>query len=326
MHDHDHSVHQHTHHHDLDIKEVNGRFIIGIVLNIVFVVLEFGAGFFSNSLGLMSDAGHNLSDVASLILSLGALKLLTFKATKKFTYGYRKASILISLLNALILLITVAAIGYESVHRILSPEPVKSGIIIWVALAGIAVNGISALLFFRDRNKDLNIKGAYLHLALDALVSVGVVVSGILIYYTQWNWIDPLVSLAIMVVIVTSTWRLLANSVTLSIDAVPKNIQIDSIRNAALKLSGIKDIHHIHVWAISTAENALTAHLVLNDAITHDEISTVKSKFKHELEHLGIQHSTLETEFAECVDDQCNSSMRDDFQSSNGGDERRDKK
>ncbi|MEO8473406.1 MAG: cation diffusion facilitator family transporter [Chryseolinea sp.] len=303
MHDHDH--HHHGHHHSVELKDVNGRFITGIVLNVLFVVVEFGAGFFSNSLALMSDAGHNLSDVASLILSLGAFKLLTVKATTKFTYGYRKGSILISLLNAAILLIAVAGIGYESIFRFFRPEPVKSDVIIWVALIGIFINAFSAFLFFRDRDKDINIKGAYLHLAIDALVSVGVVVSGIIMHFTSWNWIDPMISLVIMVVIVGSTWSLLRHSLRLSMDAVPPNVDIDEVEKAALKFADIKNIHHIHVWAISTAENALTAHLVLNGSISNDEVAKVKSDFKHELQHLGIQHATLETEFVQCNENAC---------------------
>lgn len=307
MHAHNHT--DHHHHHTVDLDRVNARFILGIVLNVVFVVVEFGAGFFSNSLALMSDAGHNLSDVATLVLALGAFKLLAVKSTKKFTYGYRKASILISLLNAVILLIAVGTIGYESIFRFFSPEPVKSNLVIWVALAGIFINAASAFLFFRDKDKDLNIKGAYLHLAVDALVSVGVVISGVVMSYTGWNWVDPLISLVIMAVIVVSTWKLLSDSLSLSLDAVPRDIELDTIRKAALKLSGIKDIHHVHVWAISTAENALTAHLVLQDSISHEEIARVKNKFKHELEHLGIQHATLETEFVSCEDTKCSADL-----------------
>ncbi|HZB14200.1 MAG TPA: cation diffusion facilitator family transporter, partial [Chryseolinea sp.] len=249
---HDHS-HDHHHGHSLNITQVNKSLIAGILLNIVFVLVEFAAGFFSGSLALISDAGHNLSDVASLALALLAFRLLKSKSTEKYTYGYRKASILISLLNAVILLIAVGGIGYESIQRFLSPRPVATNIIIYVAAIGIVINFVSALLFFRDREKDLNLKGAYLHLMVDALVSVGVVVSGIIMMYTQWFWIDPLISLIIMVVILTSTWNLLRDSLSLSMDAVPTNIRIDSVREAALKLAGVKDIHHIHVWAISTA-------------------------------------------------------------------------
>jgi cobalt-zinc-cadmium efflux system protein len=302
MHDHN---HDHHHAHSINITQVNKSLIVGILLNLTFVVVEFVAGFFSHSLALISDAGHNLSDVGSLALALLAFRLLKSKATEKFTYGYRKASILISLLNAVILLIAVGSIGYESVHRFIEPRPVATNIIIYVATVGIIINFISALLFFRDREKDLNLKGAYLHLMVDALVSVGVVVSGIIMMYTQWFWIDPFISLIIMVVILTSTWNLLRDSLSLSMDAVPTNIKIESIREAALKISGVKDIHHIHVWAISTAENALTAHLVISDTISHEETSQLKNLFKHTLEHLGIQHVTLETEVEECREAPC---------------------
>jgi len=301
---HDHS-HDHHHAHSINITQVNKSLIVGILLNLIFVVVEFVAGFFSHSLALISDAGHNLSDVGSLALALLAFRLLKSKATEKFTYGYRKASILISLLNAVILLIAVGSIGYESIHRFIAPRPVATNVIIYVAAVGIVINFISALLFFRDREKDLNLKGAYLHLMVDALVSVGVVVSGIIMLYTQWFWIDPFISLIIMVVILTSTWNLLRDSLSLSMDAVPPSIKIESIREAALKLSGVKEIHHIHVWAISTAENALTAHLVISDTISHEETSLLKNQFKHALEHLGIQHVTLETEVEEFREQAC---------------------
>jgi cobalt-zinc-cadmium efflux system protein len=302
MHDHH---HHHDHSHHVDVTQASKSLVIGILLNILFVIVEFSAGFFSNSMALLSDAGHNLSDVASLALALLAFKLIQFKPTQKFTYGYRKASILISLLNAVILLLAVGSIGYESIHRFINPEPVESNVIMIVAATGIVINFISALLFFRDREKDLNLKGAYLHLMIDALVSVGVVVGGIVIYYTSWLWIDPLISLVVMVIILASTWSLLRDSLSLSMDAVPSNIKIETIREEALKLAGIKDIHHIHVWAMSTAENALTAHLVISDSVSSEETSKIKNKFKHSLEHLGIQHATLETEVEECKDEVC---------------------
>ncbi len=219
--------------------------------------------------------------------------------------GYRKASILISLLNAVILLIAVGGIGYESIYRFISPQPVRSEVIIWVAAIGIIINSLSALLFFRNKDEDLNIKGAYLHLVVDALVSVGVVASGVIISYTAWFWIDPLISFIIMIIIVLSMWSLLRDSLSLSLDAVPKNIEIDAVREAAMKLPEVKDIHHIHVWAISTAENALTAHLLLNEPISHAAVAKLITKFKQELKLLGIQHATLETEIGVCSDDQC---------------------
>ncbi len=302
MHDHGH-YHRHTH--ALDITQVSKLLIAGILLNVLFVIVEFGAGLFSNSLALVSDAGHNLSDVASLALALLAFKLLKVKATEKFTYGYRKASILISLLNAVILLVAVGSIGYESIQRFLVPKPVDTVVVIYVAAIGIVINLVSALLFFRDRKKDLNLKGAYLHLMVDTLVSVGVVIAGILMAYTNWLWVDPFISVIIMIIILMSTWNLLRDSLSLSMDAVPTNISIDTIREAALKLTGVKDIHHIHVWAMSTAENALTAHLVISDTISHEETSNLKNEFKHKLEHMGIQHATLETEVDECKEKPC---------------------
>lgn len=305
MHDHNHEHLGHGHSHSIDIKHVSKSLVAGILLNIIFVIVEFGAGFFSNSLALISDAGHNLSDVASLALALLAFKLLKVKPTEKFTYGYRKASILISLLNAVILLIAVGSIGYEAVQRFASPKQVATSLVIYVAAIGIVINFISALLFFRDREKDLNLKGAYLHLMVDALVSVGVVVGGITMAYTGWLWMDPLISLIIMIVILASTWSLLRDSLSLSMDAVPTDIKIETIREAALKLEGVKDIHHIHVWAMSTAENAMTAHLVISDSITHEETSSLKNNLKHTLEHLGIQHATLETEVEECKHEAC---------------------
>ncbi len=301
---HDHS-NDHHHTHTLDFTQVNKSLVAGIFLNIAFVIVEFGAGFFSNSLALISDAGHNLSDVASLALALLAFRLLKVLPTEKFTYGYRKASILISLLNAVILLVAVGSIGYESIHRFISPRPVETNVVIYVAAIGILINFFSALLFFRDRKKDLNLKGAYLHLMVDALVSVGVVVAGVVMTFTDWLWIDPLISIIIMVIILSSTWRLLRDSLTLSMDAVPTNINIDKIRDMALRLSGVKDIHHIHVWAMSTAENALTAHVVISESLSHEEASNLKNELRHGLAHLGIQHATLETEIGECRDEAC---------------------
>lgn len=301
---HNHDGHHH-HHPPLDLSRVSRLLIFGIILNMVFVVIEFSAGFFSGSLALMSDAGHNLSDVATLALALLAFKLFEVRPNLKFTYGYRKGSILISLLNAIILLVAVGSIGYEAVQRFITPHEVQSTTIIWVASIGIVINFLSALLFFRNKEDDLNIKGAYLHLLVDALVSIGVVISGVVISYTNWLWIDPLISIVIMMVIVISTWKLLQDSLTLSMDAVPPHINIEKIKSAALRLPGIKDIHHIHVWALSTSDNALTAHIVVDDSSSHEDISRIKENLKHELQHLGVQHATIETEVVACEDESC---------------------
>lgn len=300
--------HHHDHHHPtVDLSHVSRSLVIGIALNLTFVIVEVVAGLYSDSLALLSDAGHNLSDVAALALALLAFKLIKVKPTKQFTYGLRRGSILISLLNAIILLVAVGSIGYESIHRFFAPSPVRSDIIIGVAAIGIVINFGSAFLFMRNKEHDLNIKGAYLHLLVDALVSVGVVVSGIVIYYSGWNWVDPLVSIIIMAIIVISTWNLLSDSVRLSVDAVPRNIDIEKIRSVALKFTGIKDIHHIHVWALSTSDNALTAHLVMDESLSHEQVSNTKDKFRHELQHLGIQHATLETEVEGCKNENCES-------------------
>lgn len=230
---------------------------------------------------------------------------MSVKATKKFTYGFRKASVLIALINAILLLLVVIGIAYKSVERFLSPQPIESVLVIWVACVGIVINFLSAMLFYRNKEKDLNIKGAYLHLMADALVSIGVVVSAVVISYTQWYWIDPLTSLVIVVVLIVSLVSLLRESVSISLDAVPGNIEIDTIRKIALNLSGIRDIHHIHVWALSTSENALTAHLLLDESVSNEQISITKSSFKKELARLGIQHVTIETETSVCQDDHC---------------------
>jgi len=293
-HDHAHS-HAHTHALPVTNGHLNRAFIWGIVLNLAFVVIEFAAGFVTGSLALVSDAGHNLSDVASLALSLVAFRLAKVKSSQQYTYGYRKSTILVSLFNALILLVAVGAIGWEAVRRFTHPEPVPGGMMAVVAGIGIVVNAASAFLFMRDKEKDLNVKGAYLHLLADAMVSLGTVVAGIIIIYTGWYWVDPVVSLVIMIVIVYSTWGLLKSSLRLSLDGVPQGIELEEVKKIALKIPGVKDIYHIHIWAMSTTENALTAQLVVASQLNMEQVDGLKRTLCHELEHLGIQHITLET-------------------------------
>ena len=220
-------------------------------------------GLVIHSLSLLSDAGHNLADVAALALSLLAFKLLKVKSNKKYTYGYRKTSILVALFNSLVLVLSIGAIAYEAVQRFFHPQPVQGVTIAIIAAIGILVNGSTALLFMRDKEKDMNVKSAYLHLMSDAVVSLGIVIGGILIVYTGWFWIDSVISIVIAVVILFSTWGLLKDSLRLSLDGVPADIKLDEIKATALKTAGVKDFHHVHIWAISTTENALTAHLVL---------------------------------------------------------------
>jgi len=298
-------MHSHDHHHHAPPARLTQAFVIGIVLNVTFVIIEFVAGLFTNSLALISDAGHNLSDVSSLFLALWAIRLLKVKPTQTFTYGYKKATVLVSLFNSVVLLIAVGVIGYESLHRFLEPQPVEGVLMAWVAGVGIVINALTAYLFFKDKDKDINAKGAYLHMAVDALVSVGVVVAGLIILFTGWVWIDPAISVIIMIVIVYGTWDLLKDSLRLSLDGVPPEIDLQEIKKLVLSIKDVKDIHHIHVWAISTSQNALTAHLILADHLKDAEQAQLKNKLKHELEHLGIQHVTLETETESCKDQKC---------------------
>lgn len=287
--------HSHEHHHDHhhEITSLNKAFIIGISLNLVFVVAEFLAGFWYNSLGLLSDAGHNLGDVASLVLAMLAFRLAKVQPTSRYTYGYKKSTVLVSLLNAVILLVAVGIIIGESVGKLFHPQPVEGDAIAWVAGIGVVINAVTAWLFMKDKDKDLNVKGAYLHMAADALVSVGVVVSGLVIARTGWYVIDPIIGLLIALIIIYSTWGLLRDSLRLSLDGVPMGTDIGKVENAIREVPGVQDVHHLHIWAISTTETALTAHIVIKDT---NQMETVKYEIKHELEHVGVQHATLEFE------------------------------
>ncbi|MCW3122970.1 MAG: cation diffusion facilitator family transporter [Flavipsychrobacter sp.] len=308
MHNHDHSHEGHHHHHQVTPADVaNKAFVAGIILNSVYVVAQAVAGFMTGSMALLSDAGHNLSDVASLALSLIAFKLAKVKATDTFTYGYKKSTILAGLTNAVILLIAIGLLGFESISRIFHPQPIEGGIVAIVASIGIAVNFGSAMFFYKNKDHDINTKGAYLHLLTDALVSLGVVVAGIVIKYTNWYWLDGAVSVAILIVILVGTWSLLTDSLRMSVDAVPANVEVASIEQLILKVKGVESIHHMHIWPMSTTENALTTHLVLNEQLTFDEKMKLVHKIKHELMHNNIHHSTIELESANrpCEETDC---------------------
>ena len=281
-----------------ELSGVNRAFIIGIILNLLFVIIEFGAGIYINSLALISDAGHNLSDVASLALAMVAFRLAKVKPNQTFTYGLRKSTILISLLNAVILLIVIGAITWESLARMKDPQPIQGDYMAVVAGIGILINTITAMLFFKNREKDLNIKGAFLHLAADALVSLGVVGAGIVIGFTSWYWLDTAVSMAIVIVILVSTWGLLRDSTILALDGVPRGIDLKKVKDAILGSSEIRDVHHIHVWAMSTTENALTAHIVVANDFPLSSFEPLKTRIQQALQNQGIQHSTLELELA----------------------------
>ncbi|MBO7604038.1 MAG: cation transporter [Bacteroidales bacterium] len=288
--------HHHHHHHGADLQAagaLRGIYILSIVLNLSFVFVEAGIGLWKGSLGLLSDAGHNLGDVFSLLLALIAFKLSATRPNERFTYGYRKGSVLISLLNAIILLVAVGAILMESVRKFAHPAPVDGSAVAWTAAAGILVNGLTAFLLMRHQKNDINTRGAFLHMAADTLVSVGVVISGIVISLTGWTVIDPIVSVVIAVVILVSTWRLLSESVRMSIDAVPESVSPSEVLAEMLEVQGVSDVHHLHIWPISTTETALTAHIVLSEGAESEE---VVPEVKKHLKHCGISHATLETE------------------------------
>lgn len=272
---------------------VGKAFLLGIVLNILFVVVEAAAGWWYNSLALLTDAGHNFTDVISLVLAFLALKLSQRKPTSRFTYGYGKTTTLVSLLNAVLLLLAVGAIGWEAIERLGTAPSINGTAISVVAVIGIVINAGTALLFFRDKKHDINVKGAYLHMAADALVSLGVVLAGVLMYYTNWYWIDAVMSLIIMVVIVWSTWGLLVESLRLTLDAVPQGTDLPAIRKFLEDVPGVAQVHDLHIWAMSTTETSLTAHLVVEDSYEDAQLVEMREELSH---HFGIQHVTLQVE------------------------------
>ncbi|MFL5748848.1 MAG: cation diffusion facilitator family transporter [Niastella sp.] len=294
---HDHSHANHGHSHAVSFNEASLKaFQVGIALNVLFVVVEVVAGLAYKSMSLLSDAGHNLADVASLLLSYIAFKLAHRQATIRYTYGFKKTTVLAAFLNALLLLLAIGMLGYESVLRLHAPPAVQGTGIAWVAALGIVVNSVSAFLFFRHKDTDLNVKGAYWHLLADALVSVGVVIGGIVISYTGWYWLDPAIGLAIMIIILISTWSLFTDSFKMSVDGVPAGIELDEISRVILSVKHIVNVHHIHIWPLSTTENALTAHVIVDDRLPFDEKLKVIQQLKHELMHHNIHHSTIELE------------------------------
>ena len=295
-------AHEHHHHHPaLTYDQTTGRnFILGIVLNLAFVLVEAGAGLWLGSLALLSDAGHNLSDVFSLLLALLAFRMMRIQPSQKYTYGYKRMTILVSLVNALLLFVAVAAILWSSVEKILHPSPVQGDVVAWVAGIGILVNAFTAYLFFKGKDHDLNVKGAYLHMAADTLVSVGVLIAGVVIQLTGGYIVDPLIGIVVGVVILFSSWGLLRDSMTLTLDGVPRGIDPKKVKQTMLDQKGVIGVHHLHIWALSTTENALTAHVVVDDLAEEKEI---KHAVKDALTGVGIQHATLELEKSgECAE------------------------
>lgn len=286
----------HDHNHaPTSFENVNRAFYIGIALNAIFTVVEYVLGYISNSLALMSDASHNLSDVASLIISLLGMKLAQKAASYSYTYGFKKASILASLINAIILIFVVFTIFKEAFERLSSPPEIMGRIIIITALIGVVINAISALLFYKGQKSDINIKGAFMHLMVDALVSIGVVIAGVIIYYTQWNFVDQIVSFIIGAIILITTYSLLKESLKLTLDGIPKDIDYHIIEKTIAENKHVQNVHHIHIWALSSTINALTAHICLNsNTYSQQEIMRIKNEIKYDIEHHKIQHITLE--------------------------------
>jgi cobalt-zinc-cadmium efflux system protein len=301
---HDHAHHDHSHAHDHSHGHAGHShapdsfglaFAIGATLNTAFVIAELIFGYAANSLALISDAIHNLSDVIALLLAWGAAWLSQKQPTQRHTYGYRRASILAALFNAGLLLVAVGGIVVEAVNRLAVPAPVAGLTVILVAALGVAVNGFTALLFMRGRHGDLNIRGAYLHMAADAGVSLGVVVAALIIMLTGWLWLDPAISLVIAAVVFWSGWGLARDSVNLALDGVPRGIELAKVRDYLAGLEGVSEVHDLHIWAMSTNETALTAHLVRpggsDDAFLHGVCEELSHRF-------NIHHATLQIEAA----------------------------
>lgn len=290
-HDHDHG---HAHGHGHAPKDFSRAFAVGIALNLAFVATEATYGWLANSLALLADAGHNLSDVLGLVLAWGATLLAKRLPTKRRTYGLRRSSILASLINAVLLLLAVGAIAWEAIGRFRHPEPVAGATVMAVAAVGIVINGITAWLFASGSKTDVNIRGAFLHMAADAAVSFGVVIAALAMLATGWRWLDPAVSLVIVLVITVGTWGLLRDSVNLAMDAVPAHIDPDAVTQFLATRPGVMAVHDLHIWAMSTTDVALTVHLVKPDAEIDD---AWLAQVRHELhDRFGIDHTTVQYE------------------------------
>lgn len=307
--DHHHKGHDHSHghahgaghgHHHAPPENWDSRYAIGIALNIAFVAIEGAAGIFANSTALLADAGHNLSDVLGLALAGGAAWLAKRAGSQQRTYGYGKATVLAALANALFLVLACGAIGWEAIRRFSAPQEVTSSIVIWTAAAGVLVNTATAMLFFSGRKGDINARGAFLHMAADAAVSAGVIVAGIVIAMTGWRLVDPIVSVVIVALILTSTLGLLRESLDLAMDRAPDHIDVAKVRDLLLTQDGVTEVHDLHVWAMSTTQTALTVHIVrpdgANDAITQNICRALHDQF-------GISHVTVQIERA--AEDYC---------------------
>ncbi len=283
----------HTHQHHVPAR-INAAFAIAVLLNLGFTIIEAIYGVMANSMSLLGDAGHNLGDVLGLLLAWGANWLLSKPRTQRYSYGYKRATIIAAIINAIILIATAVLIAYESVIKLIHPEETKEMIVIVIAFIGILINGGTAVLFWRGSKVDLNIKGAFLHLSIDALISIGVVVAGIIMLFTNGQWIDPVVGLIIVAVILYSSWELFRDSVFLLLDGVPHHINFQEVENYFNNIAGVKSTHNLHIWGLSTREIALTVHLIMPDQPLNDDDF---KKINHDLhEKFAIHHITIQVE------------------------------
>ena len=289
-HNHNHGGHGHNH----EPANYGLAFGVGIILNTFFIIIEAVYGVIGDSLALLADAGHNLSDVLGLIIAWIAVWLGKKGPSEKRTYGFKRSSILAALFNAIFLLVALGAIAWEAIQRFSSPQPVEGKTVIIVAIIGIIINTITALLFMSGRKNDLNIRGAFMHMAADALVSLGVVVAGFIMLWTGWEWLDPTVSLAIAIVIFFGTWGLLKESLNLSLDAVPEGLNIKAIKNYLSEIPTVLEVHDLHVWGMSTTEAIMTAHIVRSTIEDNDELLKQITKELHD--QFGIEHTTIQIE------------------------------
>lgn len=283
----------HNHSHSVPQTNMGPRFLLGITLNIIFVVIEFGYGIQINSLSLMADAWHNLGDVAGLVISLFALKMAAKQPTKQYTYGFSKATILASLANCVLLFIAIGSMGHEAYIRFLNPQPTLGSTVSWIAGIGVFINTATALLFMR--NNELNSRAAFLHMVADAAVSMAVLLGGLLITYTGIAIIDPIWGTLVCLVILVGTLNLFKQSLRLSLDGVPEGIEIDKVETRIRHIPGVKGIEHLHIWALSTTRNAMTAHLMIEKSMSPQDQESIKLRVKQEIEHENVHHCILET-------------------------------
>lgn len=283
-----------SHNHSYNHTDYSKAFLFGILLNTAYIFVEALTGFFIHSMALIADAGHNFSDVLGLILAWGASYLAGKSPTSERTYGMRKSTILAALFNGILLFVAVGAITVESIRKIIYPTNVEGDLMMIVAGAGVVINGLTAWLFFKGRHNDLNIKGTFLHMAADTGVSLGVVAAGLIISLTGYRWIDPAISILIVVVISIGTWGLLKESFYLSMDAVPKGINIADVKKYLESIEGVEDVHDLHIWGMSTTETALTSHLVIPGKKIEDHLLEKICKDLHE--KFGIEHPTIQIE------------------------------